>query len=172
MGHSAIAIELEDGSWVIREFISDDGTKAGAKVIVSRPYTKEEIYSVINNRYGSYETSKLNSSNIFSNIHHFLSYNIHNSNPYDTVYLEGNYYDINFDEIDKNTGDYNLIFNNCAHYVHRILRAGQNDSQLVDFAHEFSISLIPALLHLDTYISTSISPFVNRIGDIIASWFE
>ena len=49
----------------------------------------------------------------------------------------------------KDYGGYNLFTNNCAHYIEEILRAGQNDYDLVNEFHKRK-TLVPAILHYGT----------------------
>lgn len=52
-------------------------------------------------------------------------------------------------DANKDYSCYKLFTNNCAHYIEEILRAGQNDYDLVNEFHKRK-TLVPAILHYGT----------------------
>ena len=71
-------------------------------------------------------------------------------------------------------GGYNLFTNNCAHYIEEILRAGQNDYDLVNEFHKRK-TLVPAILHYGTIFYQTKEKILDTLEDFwnqLVSVFE
>ena len=94
----------------------------------------------------------------------------HYYSGYETLYLYGDYsqsVNVANDYNNSDYGGYNLITNNCAHYIEEVLSAGQNNYDIVNVFHNNKIT-IPSVLHYGTVIANAI----GNINSKISSWWD
>ena len=130
VGHSALMIQTGD-SWYLVEYTGTN--KENAKVFVSDP--------INSNPYEHIE-------NVFES-------------DYWTLELEGDYsqsYEYAKPLNETNLGGYNLLTNNCSHFVADVLKHGESSSPSVEFLHEETRTTTPVISYFYYYATTQIIP--------------
>ena len=137
VGHSMLYLKDENGIWYLTEFIGEGFDESTAEVLTYK-VTEQTIKRKLEQPLQSFTTVDTNGMT--------------HTSYYDGVQYVGLYGD--FSESIKLANDYainndypkyNLIFNNCLHYVKKILRAGLATNNIAEMYIEKSIDIIPRM---------------------------
>ena len=149
VGHTVLAIQDENGNWYITEYTGSQKDDAKVKYME----VNGDIVKYMSDHYGVYSENDIENYKGWKKLKAIIANFIHGSSPYSMVYLKGDYSgSLQQASESKNSdlGGYNLIINNCGQYIHRILRNSYNDIGKMHYYFKYSITLIPAIFHLQT----------------------